>query len=300
MFLRKYKNLIIIILFVILIDMISLISIKETEFPFITMSYKYNVDDFNSNELNSDLPLDKEFKEKVSEELNPILKNQKDVFFVSSVLAEYVRSHLFHKSNVIHDVNNILESPEEYPAICSGYSGFLAALAQSLGYKARVVWLNGHTVSEIYFPDYGWVLVDTSGNLIFQDKNGKYLSLLDVVENFDEVNPLRLASQTNNDHDGLSSGGYFNYKDNDIIVVIEGPRIFDFDIRTKSPKVLINYILGRQDVARGVQYIGGGREKLGNLRISLISLVIFNIFFFIIFINLICYYVWYRRHLGLQ
>lgn len=299
MFLKRYSILIYIIIFVCLINIITLVYIKKTEFPFITLSYKNRPTDFNSSKLNLELPLSQGFKKRVSDDLGPLLEGRKeDVFFVSSTLGEYVRSHLFHKSNTIDNPDKILESQEEYPAICSGYSKFLVSLAQALGYQARVIWLDGHTTSEIYFPEYGWVLVDSSGNLIFQDESGKYVSLLYAVENFDKVIPKRIASQTNNDHDGLSSGGYLNYKENDIIVAIEGPRLFDFYKRTKKPLVLINYILGREDVAKGIQYIGRGRERLLNFRYSLIALVIFNISFLIIFI---CYlYVRNRRNSRLQ
>ncbi len=284
MFLKKYSNLILIIFFVFLINMATLVHIKNTEFPFISFFHKETVNDFNFNELNFKVSLSQEFKERVSNDLGPVLQDKKDVFFISSVLAKYVRSHLFHKSNTIHNVDEILESPDEHPAICSGYSKFLVSLAQAMGYEARVIWLNGHTVSEIYFPEYGWVLVDTSGNLIFQDKDGKYVSLLYVVEHFEDVIPKRLVVESQQSN--ISSNGYIVFDDNDVIVVIEGPRLFDFDIRTKSPKVLINYILGKEDVAQGIQYTAGGRERLGNYRISVIALIIFDFFAFIFFI---CY-----------
>lgn len=302
---KKTIYLILIILFVCSINIITLVHIKKTAFPFIALSYKETVDDFNFSKLNLELPLSPEFKKRAPNELEPFLENEEDVFLISSILAGYVRSHLFHQSNTINNVDEILESDEEYPAICSGYSKFLVSIAQALGYQARVVWMDGHTVSEIYFPEYGWVLVDTSGNLIFQDKEAKYLSLLYIVEHFEDVTPKRLAAETNNDPDYLSSGKHSVYDNNEIVVVIEGPRLLDFFIRTKSPLVLINYILGKEDVAKGVQYTAGSRERLGNLRYCMLSLIIFDISFFIAFI-FICYlffkeknYVRNRWSLGL-
>ena len=303
---KKLIYLFIIVIFVSLINILTLIYIKETEFPFIALFYKETAGSFNYNNLDLEMPISREFKQKVSDDLGLVLENKKDdIFFVSSILAEYVRSHLFHKSNIIDNVDKILESQEEYPAICSGYAQFLASIAQALGYQARVIWLDGHTVSEIYFSDYGWVLIDTSGNLIFQDKDGNYVSLLYVVEHFEDVTPKRIAVRTENDPDALSSGNPAVFNKNKIIVVIEGPRLFDFFVRTKSPSVLINYILGREDVAKGIQYTANGREKLGNLRACITALIIFDISYFIIII-FICYlffkkkkYVWDSWNLGL-
>ena len=284
---KKIIYLILILLFVFLINLSALVYIKKTQFPFITLAYKDTINSFNESELDLTLPLSENFKEQVSKDLKPVLQDNDDVFYISSTLAEYVRSHLFHKSNVIHNVDEILESSDEYPAICSGYSKFLVSISQAVGYKARVVWLDGHTVSEIYFPEYGWVLVDTSGNLIFQDKDEKYVSLLYVVEHFEDVVPKKLVvdSQQND----ISYRGYVVFNDNDVIVAIEGPRLFDFDIRTKSPLVLINYVLGKEDIAKGIQYTAEGRHKLGNFRYFIISLIVFDIFSFLIF----CLYLFF-------
>lgn len=282
MFLKKYKVLILIILFIGLINGATLIYLKNTEFPFITLYYRETIQDFNYNELDLKIPLSEEFKEKVSNDLNPILQDNKDVFFVSSVLTDYVRSRLFDESNVVHNVDEILESTKKYPAICSGYAKFFTSVAQALEYQSRVVWIDGHTISEIYFPDYGWVLVDTIGNLMFHDKNGKYVGLLYVVEYFDSIIPERIISESDNDNIALKE--YDVYEKNELIVVIEGPHLLDFDIRTKSPKILINYIFGEEDVAKGIQYIGVGREVVGNYRATILALIILDFVALVIFI----------------
>ncbi|MBU2544903.1 transglutaminase-like domain-containing protein [Patescibacteria group bacterium] len=285
MFSKRYKILIIIILFTVLINGLTLLYLKNTEFPFITLYYRGTVKDFNYNELNLEIPLSQEFKEKVSSDLDPILQDSEDVFFISFTLTDYVRSHLHSEgseTNVVHNVDEILESSEKYPAICSGYSKFFASVAQALGYQSRVVWINGHTISEIYFPNYGWVLVDTIGNLMFQDKDGEYVSLLYMVEYFNSAIPKKIIPEANNNSTSLEE--YSVYNKNNLIIVIEGPHLLDFDIRTKSPKVLVNYVFGREDVAKGIQYVGMGRETVGNYRATLIALAAIDFFAFIVFI----------------
>jgi len=280
MFLKRYKILIIIILFTGFINGATLLYLKNSEFPFITLYYRKTIEDFNYNGLDLEIPLSDKFKEKVFSDLKPVLEDNKDPFFVSVVLTDYVRSYLTTEdsvTNVVHNVDEILESSEKYPAICSGYAKFFASVAQTVGYQSRVVWIDGHTVSEIYFPNYGWVLVDTIGNIMFQDKNGKYISSLHVVEYFDSVTPKRITSEA-------FSEEYAVYDKNNLIVVIEGSHLLDFDLRTKSPKVLINYILGKDEVAKGIQYTGVGRETLGNYRFSFVALIIIDFFALIIFI----------------
>lgn len=272
----------------------AMIYVKRAAFPFITMKYAYTENKFNYNDLDIAMRINPKLKKNIISELKPLLPtyvpNSDTVFQYSGILAKYVRSHLYQRINTVHDIAKILNSSKEYPAICSGYSKVLAYVAQALGFKSRVIWMNGHTVSEVFYPDYGWVLVDANGNLMFREKK-KYISLIDVVVNFNDAVPVRLVAASccgNDDPDYLLSNNYTVYRKNNIIVVIEGSRLFDFDIRTKSPIVLLKYILGIDNVAEGIQYVSG-REKLGNLRrlfqIIAIMDLLFLIFVVVFFIK---------------
>lgn len=289
---KGYVYLILTALFVCVINLVSVIYIKQTSFPFITMSYTESAREFNSRGFDLEIPISDNFKSRVGADLSLVLKDKDDIFYLASTLASYVRSRLFHKSNVICDVDAILESDGEDAAICSGYSKLLVAVANSLGYESRVIWMNGHTASEIYFPEYGWVLVDTNGNLIFKDEKGNYASLLYVVENFDKATPVRLAETTDNDPDFLSSNNYTVYDKNSLLVIIEGTRLFDFDLRSKSPTPLLKYLLSNEPIARGIQYTANERTKLGNLR-KLVLLV--SILDAIIALSGLVYFIRYRR-----
>lgn len=289
---KGYVYLILTALFVCVINLVSVIYIKQTSFPFITMSYTESAREFNSRGFDLEIPISDNFKSRVGADLSLVLKDKDDIFYLASTLASYVRSRLFHKSNVICDVDAILESDGEDAAICSGYSKLLVAVANSLGYESRVIWMNGHTASEIYFPEYGWVLVDTNGNLIFKDEKGNYASLLYVVENFDKATPVRLAETTDNDPDFLSSNNYTVYDKNSLLVIIEGTRLFDFDLRSKSPTPLLKYLLSNEPIARGIQYTANERTKLGNLR-KLVLLV--SILDAIIALSGSVYFIRYRR-----
>lgn len=267
------------------VHLLLLVHVKRTSFPFVTMSYATSAEGFDSKQVDTSVPLSEDFKRRVAEDLGGEVEDRSDVLGVSSALAAYVRSQLFHEEgHVVRDVQAVLDSSGEDGALCSGYARLLVAAAQSLGYDARVVWMQGHTVSEVYFPDYGWVLVDSSGNLTFKDREGKCAGLLYVVENPDEAGPLRAADQTANDSDYLRSGGQAVYGNNPVLVVIEGPRLFDFDVRTRSPGPVLEYLVLGRPVAAGVQYIAGGRTRLGNLRRLVLPLLAFDVVIALVFI----------------
>ena len=123
-------------------------------------------------------------------------------------------------------------------------------------------------------------LFEKWGLKIWLDEDGKYVSLLYMVEYFDNAVPKKIIPET----DTVSLEEYSVYNKNELIVVIEGPHLLDFDLRTKSPKVVINYIFGREDVAKGIQYTGMGRETVGNYRATLLALAIIDFFILMVFI----------------
>lgn len=257
-----------------------MIYVKKKPFLVISMEYIDTMEEFNSKNFNFTVPVSNNFRLKVKKDLQHIINEcgKNDVFHVAQKLTKYVRSHLSPKNNIIHDLDAVLEFEGKTPAVCSGYAKLLAAVASTLGYKSRVIWMDGHTVSEMWFPGYGWVLVDTNGNLMFKDEKGNYTSLLYTVENFDKVSPKRIASPAGNNPDYLSSGKYSVYKNNSVIVVIEGPRLFDFDVRAKSPSFILKYIFLNKPIAKGIQYIDGGRRKLGNINKFSLLFYIFTTF----------------------
>lgn len=282
---NKYFCLILIVVFVVIINLGFLAAVKKTEFPFLTIAHKYRTSDFNSSGLDFKIPLSQQFIDKVRADLEPKLESQNDPFVIVSVITEYVRPRLFYQDGArVDDLDRILETEEEDPAICSGYAKFLAAVSQALGYESRVIWMEHHTTSEIYFPDYGWVLADSNGNLMFKDESGKYAGLFYIIDNFDKAVPVRITAESDNDLDFISLDKVGIYKYNKVVVAVEGSHLLDFSARTKSSRLLINYILGREDIAKAVQYTTGRRELLGNFRYSIIALIIFDFCFLIIFI----------------
>jgi hypothetical protein len=204
---------------------------------------------------------------------------------VSRNLAEYVRNKLYHHISKDIDPRKIIYTNSEVPQICSGYSKLMVAVANALGYSARVIWTNGHTVSEIYFPNKGWVLIDTNGNLIFKNKYAEFLSLIDVVDNFNESIPIRLSKETGNDHDYIKENKTKVYDSNDIIVIIKGDKVLDFDDNTRNPKTVLKYILWGEPIAQGIQYIGNNRQRIGNSRTLLLLILSIN-FFIVLYISI--------------
>lgn len=246
-------------------QLLLVLGAARAPFPFVTMSHVKAAAAFNAPTPSGAIDAGDGFRRRVRDALAPAVGDTTDVGAVSFALAVYVRSHLFHEQRApLRDLQAVLDSDGEDGALCSGYARLLAAAAQALGYDARVVWMAGHTVSEINFPGRGWVLVDSSGNLMFKDAEGNWAGALDVVEHLDEVVPARPADRTDNDPDFMSSGRLSVYARNPVLVVIEGARVLDFDARSKSPGPALRYVLLGRPVARGIQYTGGGRPALGN------------------------------------
>jgi len=234
-------------------------------FPFVTMSHVNTAAAFNAATPAGAIDAGDGFRRRVRDALGPAVQDTTDVRTVSSALAAYVRAHLFHEQrDPLRDLPAVLDSEGEDGALCSGYAKLLTAAAQALGYDARVVWMAGHTVSEVNFPGRGWVLVDSSGNLMFRNAEGNWAGALYVVEHPDGVVPTRPADRTDNDLDFMSSGRGSVYARNPVLVVIEGARVLDFDARGKSPGPALRYVLLGRPVACGIQYTGGGRPALGN------------------------------------
>lgn len=63
--------------------------------------------------------------------------------------------------------------------ICHQASIAVSVLARKAGLKARVIWLNGHVVSEIYYDNH-WHLFDADEGIIFK-KNGYVLSYEEIT-----------------------------------------------------------------------------------------------------------------------
>ena len=146
-------------------------------FPFIDVSYISSIEEFNAPptrlDVDINLPLSIEtIKKAVSyTKLYNYDQNNKVFSDIQKATAATKRLMGVSQGNDIRALSNaLLENPKFHDG-CSEASKVFSIIMQSLGYQARVIWMKGHTVSEVFTEKNGWVLVDVYGNVVFRNKS---------------------------------------------------------------------------------------------------------------------------------
>jgi hypothetical protein len=165
--------------------------------------------------------------------------------------------------------NELFQASPRFQRICSETAKIFVALMESAGTSARVVWMCRHTAAEVFDPSSGWILVDPHGNVMVR-RNGKHLSVTELIGQTEfEVLPI-----TNSDGQDYARSGYLKQADsvylgNDCIVALDPDDVFEFQSRLRDPVALLRSLVGEASVARGLQFTGGARAKLGNFGLGL-------------------------------
>lgn len=168
-------------------------------------------------------------------------------------------------------LDDILSESDQFISICSEYSKIVCVLAQAAGLPARVLWMNRHTVAEVFFPNNGWALLDAYGNLAFIGKNGRLLSELEYRKAPDNATISRLDTSSYNrnmpdftpDFDHVAPV----FAHNTLYFVLSGDSLFAYPKNHRNPDRIMKSILNIEDLGRGVQYVDKGSvlPKIGNV-----------------------------------
>lgn len=257
--------------------------LKAAFFPFATVYSIHSADQFNQRkwpEFNFRLPLPSSTLREIRDisGLNALAipaYSDRAVEETGRAITHFVRNHFKQESGpVLRGFEPILNNPEqEWPGICSEYAKLAVAVAQAMGLAGRVIWLDGHTTSEIYFPGYGWVVVDTNGNLMFENSTGRWGAVADILDSFDSWTPVHLMSEPGNDPDFADLTIRQAYRNNRLAMVIEGARLMDFDLRTREVKSVFRYLASGTPIFRAGQLTSNGRNPVGNLRKATLSVI---------------------------
>jgi len=155
-------------------------------------------------------------------------------------------------------------------SICSESSKILFHKLKQKNIPTRVVWMNGHTVTEVFHQETGWFLVDSSGDIIVKDCLGDYLSIIEIKEG----KCLDVIDMTKDTGLGINLKliNYLNsndnvYKYNQLYVVIDEKYLYQFHENTKDPLNIVNFILGKNKIGKGKQLILEDFDKVGNFGI---------------------------------
>ena len=71
----------------------------------------------------------------------------------------------------------------------------------SMNETARVIWLDGHTVSEVW-DGFNWILVDTLSNFMnYNNQSYRYFSFVETVSSVENLNLIQITNKTYNLYD---------------------------------------------------------------------------------------------------
>ena len=159
----------------------------------------------------------------------------------------------------IRDSKTILQNNINLHSVCSESSKIFTTLMNLLDIPSRVIWMNGHTVSEVYVNER-WVLMDTYGNITAVNKEGNGVGIGDVIMNFKSVQFKQIiddkvlknkfgAYHPPNFLDARVADRYSEYikqvfEHQNLVLAIHSKHLFSFHRKTKEPLTILKSILG--------------------------------------------------------
>ena len=167
---------------------ISYYEVIHKPFPFINMTYTNSIEqvnDFSFNDFiatNSDIDLSTVVSMSDFQKITWAVEKARNIQYISN-------------GNLLREKENMFDENRIYMNICSENSKILSNLLYELNFPNRIIWMDGHTVVEVYF-DQKWVLIDSYGNVVAKNKLGILASLEDVINNYDEMTFHKITNLT--------------------------------------------------------------------------------------------------------
>jgi len=230
-------------------------------FPFIEMKYS-NLKDFYSKPefVLYEKPIDS-----LINEISVLVKKSREIGFYGS-------------GNKVRSENDILVLDKNYKEICSELSKILFYQLKKDNISSRVVWMNGHTVTEVYHQSTGWFLVDPYGDIIIKDCQEDLLNLIEIKN----TTCLDVIDLTPDKDFGVNykTMNYLTKKKNvfkdenqNLYVVIDENYIFDFHKKTNDIKEVFLFTFSIQNnIGKGEQLLIDDSPKVGNFGLKCFSL----------------------------
>jgi hypothetical protein len=276
----KHKNLFFYVycflFFLIIIFLFNHLVIKP--FPFFKVDYYKSLNKFNAEPINEvefyNLPsttsiLPSEILEKVLfYEDKPLI----DKIKISTEITRSIQEQSL--GNIIKNYNQILNKDEEFWEICSEASKIFVFIMDSLNETSRIIWMNGHTVVEVW-DENQWIFVDPSSNTIAIDKFKNKISLSEVVILYPDIEFKTINNHIDTLWDYRSDSEKLHNILNNIetIFVINNNKVFSFhEIDQKIERIFSSIFFNNNFIAK--QFIGFDKAtKVGNFGINLFKLL---------------------------
>ena len=239
-------------------------------FPFINMEYTNSIE--KVNDFSFDDFENYEFRNINLSTVESLSDFQKIIWAVEK--ARHLQST--SKGNLLRNNINIFDENTKFMNICSENSKILSSLLYELNFQNRIVWMDGHTVVEVYL-DHDWVLIDSYGNAIAKNEFGKLASLEDVINNYDDMTFHKITDLTFDNLPEYTENNYLNklpnvYSDQNLYVVLDINSVHNLHLKNRDLQNIINSVLGNysKGVGNGIQLIiNDETELVGNFGIMI-------------------------------
>ena len=251
---RTSKVLIIFLVIPVVFISYKAINILILPFPLIEMEYINGVSAFNQKPIDSNL--DYNFQKIVPE-------------MVSNVKIRIGKDHKYPAVKVLSTSEEMFQSPEMIYPICSEQAKYLAYLAKEMGLNARVLWLSGHTVAEVYHTLLGWVMIDPYTERFFMHKDNKsYASVTDLITNYDNYVQFKVISDsTGNSIKNIEDKSLRRiYENQAVIVELEADDVYKIHLVTRSLPFMLKTFFIEMELG-GRQWLRPDSERLGNFNL---------------------------------
>jgi hypothetical protein len=175
---------------------------------------------------------------------------------------QYTRSlQRCSKGFYIKNLNNILSNKGKFKQICSESSKIFVTLMEIMNVPARVIWMNGHTTTEVFYKK-NWVMIDAYGNIFAKNNKGKFLSVYDIVSSFSSCNFFKIIDEDLKEPRNYLDTNYLKnsqnpYAKQNLLLTIINNDLFELHVRVRSIWHIFISFFGLRDnsIGTGTQLV---------------------------------------------
>ena len=254
-------------------------------FPFFKVDYIYEKKKFNSDPLKDT----KFYKINISKNTNLNFDSREEILqilhsdiFTKIKLATRLTRTIQEGSlgNVIKTYDNILSKNTMFQEICSESSKIFLYIMSALGENVRVLWLNGHTINEVWHNN-SWIFVDPSSNtLAYNNQDKKFVSFLDILENSSSVQFKNIIEERHKLWDYRSDPEKLHniIDSNNLIMILSNKNIFNFHTSEEKLKRIFSSLIFKSNHYAKQFITSKNTSKVGNVGLNIYKRIAVNKF----------------------
>lgn len=236
---KKYNRWIFLAVFFVSGLWFSINEVVLKPFPFLSVTYVNSSKWDQAPSGFSEIPIKGEIStslDSVVESLSRFDNLNSKIEYATSAVREVMRGS---RGNLIRTVpEDILRDNSNYMSVCSESSKVFSVIMQLSGTPSRVVWMHGHTISEVWNGEK-WILIDTYGNVEAFGRDGESLGVREVIADFASVEFRKVVEDSSSEPPQYLDTGYLSsegnvYENQNLLLVVEGDDLFSFHSNTRD------------------------------------------------------------------